>query len=113
MARPLRIGIVGCGRILNAHLNGYRALLEAGVTDFEVTALCARREDDARRFTAPGGPAPRPPVGDDPNDPLNAPHVYLSELFPGVDVGVWTDAERMIDEADLDIVDITAAVPAH
>jgi predicted dehydrogenase len=113
VADRLRIGVVGCGRILNAHLNGYKALLDAGAEDVEITAICARREEDARRFVAPGGPPPRPPAGPDPADPLNAPHVYLSELFPGVEVGVWTDAERMIDEADIDVVDITAAVAAH
>ena len=37
----IRIGIVGCGRILNAHLHGYRLLREAGFDNFRITALCA------------------------------------------------------------------------
>ena len=43
----IRIGIVGCGRILNAHLQGYRQLMEAGFDNFRITALCARQEADA------------------------------------------------------------------
>ena len=37
----IRIGIVGCGRILAAHLEGYKILREAGFDGFEITALCA------------------------------------------------------------------------
>ena len=55
----IRIGIVGCGRILNAHLHGYRLLREAGYDDFRITALCARNEDDALMFRKRGeGPTP-------------------------------------------------------
>ena len=44
----IEIGIVGCGRIMAAHLRGYRLLREAGVDDFRVTALCSLSEDEAR-----------------------------------------------------------------
>jgi len=40
----IRIGIVGCGRILNAHLQGYKQLRELGMDNFRITALCARNE---------------------------------------------------------------------
>lgn len=111
--RPLRIGIVGAGRILPAHLRGYKALLDRGLGGFEIAALCARKDEDVRRFLAPGGPPPRPPLTDNASDPLNAPHIYLSELFPDTEVQGWTDSDAMIAEADLDIVDITATVGAH
>jgi predicted dehydrogenase len=107
------VGIVGCGRILPAHLNGYKVLLERDFDEFEITAICARKVEDARRFVSPAGPPPRPPVSSDADDPLNAPHVYVSDLFPDSDVSVWTDASLMIEEADLDVIDITASVFAH
>lgn len=37
---PIRIGLVGCGAIAQAHLNGYRELVEGGCSHFEITALC-------------------------------------------------------------------------
>ncbi len=109
----LRIGIVGCGRILPAHLHAYKALIDAGVGDFEISALCARKLEDVERFLVPGGPPPRPPLTDNPGDPLNAPHIYLSDLFPDTHVQSWTDSEAMIEEADLDVIDVTASVAVH
>ena len=51
MSSAIRIGVVGCGRILNAHLRGFRILQENGLGDlFRITALCARKTEDARRF---------------------------------------------------------------
>ena len=48
----VRIGIIGCARILNAHLRGYKILQENGFGDlFQITALCARKEEDYRMFT--------------------------------------------------------------
>jgi len=44
----IRIGIVGCGRILNAHLQGYLKLRAAGVDNFRITALVARNPEDAK-----------------------------------------------------------------
>ena len=57
----IRIGIVGCGRILNAHLQGYLQLRRLGIDTFRITALCARKVDDALMFRKRGeGPPPRP-----------------------------------------------------
>ena len=46
----IRIGIVGCGRILNAHLQGYLRLREKGIDTFRITALGARNPYDAYMF---------------------------------------------------------------
>ncbi len=101
----IRIGIVGCGRILAAHLRGYRLLREAGVEDFQIAALCARKEEDARMYIRRGeGPPQRPPVSDIPGDPLAIGDEYLSDFQPDVPVEVYTDYRRMMAEAPIDAV---------
>ena len=89
----VRIGIIGCARILNAHLRGYKILQENGFGDlFQITALCARKEEDAHRFRKRGeGPGPRPAPVDAPSDPLNAPHAFISDLHPDSDTEVYTN----------------------
>ncbi len=101
----IRIGIVGCGRILAAHLRGYRLLREAGIDDFCITALCARREADAAMYVARGkGPPQRPAVSAIEGDPLAIGDEYLSDFQPDVDVEIFTDYEQMIAEGPIDAV---------
>jgi predicted dehydrogenase len=101
----IRIGIVGCGRILAAHLRGYQLLRDAGVDDFRITALCARREEDAWSYVRRGdGPTQRPPVGSDPGDPLAVGNLYLSDFQDDVDAKVYTDYREMIASAPIDAV---------
>src|SRR5689334_20043406 len=102
----IRIGIVGCGRILNAHLQGYLKLRERGVDTFRITALVARREEDALMFRRRGeGPTPRPPVLDpSTGDPLAAPHTYVSDFQDDVDVRVYTDYRQMLADGVVDAV---------
>jgi predicted dehydrogenase len=111
----IRIGIVGCGRILNAHLQGYRQLLEAGFDNFRITALCARKEEDALMFRKRGeGPPPRPPVLDPATkDPLAAPHIYLSDFQPDTEVAVFTDYQAMIDSGLVDAVNDFTSLYMH
>ncbi len=111
----IRIGIVGCGRILNAHLQAYRALREAGFDNFRITALCARNRDDALMFRKRGeGPTPRPPVIDPATkDPLAAPHIYLSDFQPDTEVAVFTDYKAMIDSGEVDAVNDFTTLHMH
>ncbi|MFN8474559.1 MAG: Gfo/Idh/MocA family oxidoreductase [Anaerolineae bacterium] len=112
----LRIGIVGCGRILNAHLQGFLALRAAGVDTFRITALTARNRDDALMFRLRGeGPPPRPPVMDPATgDPLAAPHTYVSDFQADVLPEVYTDYSEMITEGPVDaVLDLTTLALHH
>lgn len=101
----IRIGIVGCGRILAAHLEGYRILREAGVDGFEITALCARRAEDALAYVQRGhGPPQREAVSKLPGDPLAVGDQYLSDFQGGTQVEIFTDYREMIASSRVDAV---------
>lgn len=115
MASEVRIGIIGCARILNAHLRGYKVLQENGYGDlFRIAALCARKEEDAHRFRKRGeGPGPRPAPVDAPGDPLNAPHSYISDLHPDQEIEVYTDYKEMLEKGNIDAVIILTGHDNH
>lgn len=101
----IRIGIVGCGRILAAHLRGYRLLREAGYGDFRITALCARKAEDAQMYVRRGsGPPQRPACSNIPGDPLAIGDEFLSDFQPETDVAVYTDYREMIEHGPIDAV---------
>jgi 1,5-anhydro-D-fructose reductase (1,5-anhydro-D-mannitol-forming) len=111
----VRIGIVGCGRILNAHLQGYAKLRAAGVDNFRITALAARRAEDAQMFRQRGeGPPPRPPVlAPETGDPLAAPHTYVSDFQDDVDVRIYTDYTEMLADGVVDAVNDFSTLALH
>lgn len=109
------IGIVGCGRIMAAHLRGYRLLREAGIDDFRITALCSLSEDEARMYVRRGeGPPQRPAVSDFAGDPLAVADEYLSDFQDDVEVQVYDDFRRMMAEAPITAVnDFTSHALHH
>lgn len=111
----IQIGIVGCGRIMAAHLRGYRLLREAGVDDFRITALCSLYEDEARMYVRRGqGPAQRPAVSHFAGDPLAVADQYLSDFQNDVDVQVYTDFREMMARAPITAVnDYTSHAMHH
>lgn len=112
--RPIRLGIVGCARILPAHLRGIAALQTAGFDPVRITALCARRTDDALMFRQRGeGPQPRTPASGNELDPLGAPHRYVSDLHPDVLPEVFDDWRSMLDADVVDAVLVLAPVGLH
>jgi 1,5-anhydro-D-fructose reductase (1,5-anhydro-D-mannitol-forming) len=115
MASEVRIGIIGCARILNAHLRGYKILQEKGYGDlFRITALCARKEEDAHRFRKRGeGLGPRPAPVDAPGDPFNAPHSYIGDLHGDQDTEVYTDYKEMLTKGNIDAVIILTGHDNH
>ena len=101
----IRIGIIGCGRILAAHLEGYRILREAGVDNFEIAALCSRKAEDAQSYVKRGeGPPQRKPVSDIPEDPLAVGDQYLSDFQPDTEVEVFTDYRDLIASDRVDAI---------
>ena len=101
----IQIGIVGCGRIMAAHLRGYRLLREAGVDDFRITALCSLSEDETRMYLRRGeGPPQRSAVSRFPGDPLAVNDQYVSDFQDDVEVRVYTDFRRMMAEAPITAV---------
>lgn len=110
----IRLGVVGCARILPAHLRGLAVLQAAGLDSFRITALCARRIEDAVMFRCRGeGPPPRPPASGDEHDPLGAPHRYVSDLQPDQLPEVYDDWRAMLDADVVDAVLVLAPVSLH
>jgi predicted dehydrogenase len=111
----IRVAIVGCGRIVNAHLHGFRLLRERGVDTFRITALVASREADAWSHHSRGhGPPPLPAVlAPQSGDPLAAPHTYVSDFQDDVEARVFTDWRRLLDAGVADALLDTTPVFLH
>jgi len=108
----IKVGLIGCGRIMPAHLHGYEALIEKNL-DIRIAALSARKIEDAKRFRRHGeGPPPRKPVGP-PGDPLAAEHIYVYDFQKDLDVEVYDDYRDMLKRADIDAVEIYTSVSSH
>ncbi len=114
MVEPIRIGIIGCGRIVPAHLRGYATLRQLGYDNFRITALYSSKRSDAEMFRKRGeGPPPRSPVSKAPGDPLSAPHMYVSDFQSDVEARVFDSFDELLGSGIVDALDIPASVFAH
>ncbi len=112
--QPVRLGIVGAARILPAHLRGLQAILDADLAQVRITAIAARRIEDAVMFRLRGeGPPPRPPVATNERDPLGAPHLYASDLHADTLPEIYDDWRTMLDDDVVDAVLILVPVGMH
>jgi predicted dehydrogenase len=110
----IRIGLVGAGRILPAHLRGYQLLRQAGIDTFRITAITSRTRRDAESFVErDAGPAPRPAVSSQPADPLSVHDVFVSDFQPDVGMTVYDSLEDMLAADAVDALDISATLHVH
>jgi 1,5-anhydro-D-fructose reductase (1,5-anhydro-D-mannitol-forming) len=108
----LKVGLIGCGHIMPAHLHGYKALAENGV-DVRIRALCARKVEDAKRFRSPAeGVPPVKPVGPL-GDPMNRPTIYVSDFQKDTHVEIYSDYREMFKKSEIDAVEIYTSVFSH
>ena len=114
VAEPIRIGLVGAGRILPAHLRGYQVLRQAGVDTFRITAITSRTRRDAEAYMERGaGPPPRPPVEQPAVRSLSVRDVFVSDFQDDVEAGVYDSLEDMLAADIVDALDISATLHIH
>jgi predicted dehydrogenase len=91
MSDKVKIALVGCGGIMGAHMNGYRALAAQGILNFEFVATVDVCRDAAEQRA---------------NEAAN--------LQGGIVPAVYTDVSDMLaKEPDVEAVDICALHRAH
>jgi len=110
----IRVAIIGCGGITSAHLRGIKILQDAGIDDVEVTVLCSRKEESARRYNDRHDAAPPlPPIAPFRDDPVNIRDVYLTDLKPGKPAKVCTNWREAVLDPNVDAVIVLATVEVH
>ena len=114
----MRIGIIGCGRVLPAHLAGMRQVLEAGICEATITALCSGHIENALMFRSPEDgitprqPMVRQPMANEPSNPMSTPHIYVSEL-QSERPEVYDDYRQMLDAGVIDAAIVLTQTGQH
>ena len=85
----VRLAVIGCGGIANAHLRGYQALVEKGVNTFSIEATCDVRREAAQNYAE-----------------------QVAEL-QGTTPRVYDDVEEMLKAEDLNGADICTSHAYH
>ncbi len=113
MSRQIKIGIVGCGHITAAHLNGFKELKEKGLLEgVSIEALCNPTAWKAESFRKRGeGPQQQCGVGP-PGDPMQAAPVWVSD-FQDKLPAIYSDYRQMLAEEAIDTVFVLSSVFTH
>jgi predicted dehydrogenase len=109
----LRIGLIGAGRIVPAHLFGYAELRQRGVHDFRISAICSRDPARARLLLSAGGRELPSPSAWRYGDPLESQAITVADFQDDVEPTIFTDVQAMLDSGTVDAVDITTEVGLH
>ncbi|MCC7372480.1 MAG: Gfo/Idh/MocA family oxidoreductase [Chloroflexi bacterium] len=107
----LRIGLIGAGRIVPAHLFGYAELRAAGVDDFRITAICSRDPDRARLLVSADPDRPRAPWRY--GDAVDTQPIVVSDFQTDIQPRLFSEVQAMFDSGLVDAVDITSEVSLH
>ncbi len=110
----IRVGVIGCGRILNAHLSGFKIMREKGLGDSRITAFAARpgKLNDAKQFCRRGW-VPRRVCVTDGTDPLGAAYTPVSDFQDDIEAKPYDDYRRMLDDDVCEAVLDTTSLFAH
>ena len=109
----LRIGLIGTGRIVPAHLYGYAQLRKAGVDDFRITAICSRDPARARLLLSADGADRSGAAPWRYGDPLTTQSITVADFQDDVSPAIFTDLQAMLDSGTVDAVDISTEVALH
>ena len=109
----LRIGLIGAGRIVPAHLRGYAALRAAGDDDFRITAICSRDPARARLLVAAEGASRGSADAWRYGDGVETQPITVADFQDDVEPAIFTDVQAMLDAGVVDAVDITTEVGVH
>ena len=109
----LRIGLIGAGRIVPAHLRGYALLRAAGIGDFRITAICSRDPDRARLLTTAASDRRQPLAAWRYGDPIDGQPIVTDDFQDDVQPAIFSDVRAMLDAGVVDAVDITTEVGLH
>ena len=109
----LRIGLIGAGRIVAAHLRGYAALRAVGVDDFRITAVCSRDPARARLLLDADADSRGSAATWRYGDPVESQPITVADFQDDVEPAIFTDVQAMLDAGAVDAVDITTEVGIH
>jgi len=103
----INVGLIGCGGIMHARLNGYKSLRDAGYDGVRIKALCDINPEGIRQYRCKSeGPGPRAAAG-------AFKHYYVDEIQPECVPEAYTDHREMLEKAGLDAVEVYTSDSTH